>query len=185
MICLPTSACIIPGLIFGIAGDSMAGRYDIEEISSRKKRSLLYKRMIASVWLQRLHPVIYQISSAFKAVNVAFGTLPFTTATAGETWLLFLQDAYQKSSQKFRKKAVQLVSTRWPFWLPTCSGTDYYFPVGINLVKADDFSTWWFTIEVMGDSPYKVSPIPESFTRCSLECSNMLPGREIYTSISL
>lgn len=28
-------------------------------------------------------------------------------------------------------------------------------PVGINLVKADDFSTWWFTIEVMGESIYQ------------------------------
>ncbi|KAF7367436.1 putative ubiquitin-conjugating enzyme E2 W [Mycena sanguinolenta] len=28
-------------------------------------------------------------------------------------------------------------------------------PVGINLVKADDFSTWWFTIEVMGESLYQ------------------------------
>ncbi|KAE9409386.1 UBC-like protein [Gymnopus androsaceus JB14] len=27
-------------------------------------------------------------------------------------------------------------------------------PVGIDLVKADDFSTWWFTIEVMGESLY-------------------------------
>ncbi|KAF7319736.1 UBIQUITIN-CONJUGAT-2 domain-containing protein [Mycena kentingensis (nom. inval.)] len=25
-------------------------------------------------------------------------------------------------------------------------------PVGIELVKADDFETWWFTIEVMGES---------------------------------
>jgi hypothetical protein len=29
--------------------------------------------------------------------------------------------------------------------------------IGINLVKADDFETWWFTIEVMGESQYKVS----------------------------
>jgi len=28
-------------------------------------------------------------------------------------------------------------------------------PVGIELVKADDFATWWFTIEVMGESQYK------------------------------
>ncbi|GLB36583.1 putative ubiquitin-conjugating enzyme family protein [Lyophyllum shimeji] len=28
-------------------------------------------------------------------------------------------------------------------------------PVGINLVKADDFSTWLFTIEVMGESLYQ------------------------------
>ncbi|KIY45279.1 UBC-like protein [Fistulina hepatica ATCC 64428] len=28
-------------------------------------------------------------------------------------------------------------------------------PVGITLVKADDFSTWWFDIEVMGESLYK------------------------------
>ncbi|PFH54696.1 hypothetical protein AMATHDRAFT_134247 [Amanita thiersii Skay4041] len=28
-------------------------------------------------------------------------------------------------------------------------------PTGINLVKADDFEIWWFTIEVMGDSIYK------------------------------
>ncbi|KAF8976311.1 ubiquitin-conjugating enzyme/RWD-like protein [Cyathus striatus] len=28
-------------------------------------------------------------------------------------------------------------------------------PVGINLVKADDFATWWFTIEVMGESLYQ------------------------------
>ncbi|KAH0590195.1 hypothetical protein H2248_000368 [Termitomyces sp. 'cryptogamus'] len=28
-------------------------------------------------------------------------------------------------------------------------------PVGITLVKADDFETWWFTIEVMGESLYK------------------------------
>jgi ubiquitin-conjugating enzyme E2 W len=27
---------------------------------------------------------------------------------------------------------------------------------GITLVKADDFETWFFTIEVMGDSLYKV-----------------------------
>ncbi|KXN89803.1 Ubiquitin-conjugating enzyme E2 W [Leucoagaricus sp. SymC.cos] len=29
-------------------------------------------------------------------------------------------------------------------------------PVGIKLVKADDFEIWWFTIEVMGESQYKV-----------------------------
>ncbi|KAG5651822.1 hypothetical protein H0H81_007294 [Sphagnurus paluster] len=29
-------------------------------------------------------------------------------------------------------------------------------PVGITLVKADDFLTWWFTIEVMGESLYEV-----------------------------
>ncbi|KAK7064776.1 porphobilinogen deaminase, dipyromethane cofactor binding domain-containing protein [Favolaschia claudopus] len=29
------------------------------------------------------------------------------------------------------------------------------FNLGINLVKADDFATWWFTIEVMGESLYK------------------------------
>ncbi|KAJ7630417.1 ubiquitin-conjugating enzyme/RWD-like protein [Roridomyces roridus] len=28
-------------------------------------------------------------------------------------------------------------------------------PVGIKLVKADDFATWWFTIEVMGESLYQ------------------------------
>ncbi|CAK5280010.1 unnamed protein product [Mycena citricolor] len=28
-------------------------------------------------------------------------------------------------------------------------------PVGINLLKADDFATWWFTIEVMGESVYQ------------------------------
>ena len=28
-------------------------------------------------------------------------------------------------------------------------------PVGIELFKADDFATWWFTIEVMGESQYK------------------------------
>ncbi|KAG6837218.1 hypothetical protein H0H93_013086 [Arthromyces matolae] len=28
-------------------------------------------------------------------------------------------------------------------------------PVGIALVKADDFETWWFSIEVMGESLYK------------------------------
>jgi len=28
-------------------------------------------------------------------------------------------------------------------------------PVGIKLVKADDFEVWWFTIEVMGESLYK------------------------------
>jgi len=28
-------------------------------------------------------------------------------------------------------------------------------PVGINLVQADDFSTWLFSIEVMGESLYK------------------------------
>ncbi|KAJ3973268.1 ubiquitin-conjugating enzyme/RWD-like protein [Lentinula raphanica] len=28
-------------------------------------------------------------------------------------------------------------------------------PVGINLVQADDFSTWLFTLEVMGESLYK------------------------------
>ncbi|KAG6902992.1 hypothetical protein C0995_008565 [Termitomyces sp. Mi166 len=29
-------------------------------------------------------------------------------------------------------------------------------PIGIDLVKADDFETWWFTIEVMGESLYKL-----------------------------
>jgi ubiquitin-conjugating enzyme E2 W len=36
---------------------------------------------------------------------------------------------------------------------------------GINLLKADDFSTWWFTIEVMGDSLYQVLlvfPVPDA-----------------------
>ncbi|KAJ3541273.1 hypothetical protein NMY22_g3952 [Coprinellus aureogranulatus] len=28
-------------------------------------------------------------------------------------------------------------------------------PVGIELLKADDFATWWFSIEVMGESLYK------------------------------
>ncbi|KAK7468500.1 hypothetical protein VKT23_003006 [Stygiomarasmius scandens] len=28
-------------------------------------------------------------------------------------------------------------------------------PVGIELVKADDFTCWWFTIEVMGESLYQ------------------------------
>ncbi|KAF8060961.1 ubiquitin-conjugating enzyme/RWD-like protein [Lyophyllum atratum] len=28
-------------------------------------------------------------------------------------------------------------------------------PVGITLVKADDLATWWFTIEVMGESQYQ------------------------------
>nr|GAT46027.1 predicted protein [Mycena chlorophos] len=28
-------------------------------------------------------------------------------------------------------------------------------PVGIKLLKADDFETWWFSIEVMGESLYK------------------------------
>ncbi|KAF9535780.1 ubiquitin-conjugating enzyme/RWD-like protein [Crepidotus variabilis] len=28
-------------------------------------------------------------------------------------------------------------------------------PVGINLLKADDFQTWFFTLEVMGDSLYQ------------------------------
>ena len=28
-------------------------------------------------------------------------------------------------------------------------------PVGITLVKADDLETWWFTIEVMGESLYQ------------------------------
>jgi len=28
-------------------------------------------------------------------------------------------------------------------------------PVGINLIKADDFSTWLFTVEVMGESLYQ------------------------------
>jgi len=28
-------------------------------------------------------------------------------------------------------------------------------PVGIKLVKAEDFATWWFTIEVMGESLYE------------------------------
>ncbi|KAF8887744.1 ubiquitin-conjugating enzyme/RWD-like protein [Infundibulicybe gibba] len=28
-------------------------------------------------------------------------------------------------------------------------------PVGITLIKADDFATWWFTIEVMGESLYQ------------------------------
>jgi len=28
-------------------------------------------------------------------------------------------------------------------------------PVGIKLVKADDFEVWWFTIEVMGESLYR------------------------------
>lgn len=28
-------------------------------------------------------------------------------------------------------------------------------PVGISLLKADDFATWWFSIEVMGESLYQ------------------------------
>lgn len=31
---------------------------------------------------------------------------------------------------------------------------------GIELVKAEDFGTWWFTIEVMGDSLYQVCGTP-------------------------
>lgn len=30
---------------------------------------------------------------------------------------------------------------------------------GINLLKADDFQTWFFTIEVKGDSLYEVSSV--------------------------
>lgn len=31
--------------------------------------------------------------------------------------------------------------------------------VGIELLKADDFVTWWFSIEVMGESLYQVRAI--------------------------
>lgn len=34
--------------------------------------------------------------------------------------------------------------------------SNYRFILGITLVKADDFATWWFTIEVMGESLYQV-----------------------------
>lgn len=33
---------------------------------------------------------------------------------------------------------------------------DLICAAGITLVKADDFATWWFTIEVMGESLYQV-----------------------------
>ena len=36
-------------------------------------------------------------------------------------------------------------------------GCSIFYDQGINLVQADDFLTWLFTIEVMGESLYPVS----------------------------
>jgi ubiquitin-conjugating enzyme E2 W len=36
-------------------------------------------------------------------------------------------------------------------------GCSFFCDEGINLVQADDFLTWLFTIEVMGESLYPVS----------------------------
>lgn len=54
---------------------------------------------------------------------------------------------------------------------------------GIKLIKADDFETWWFTIEVMGESQYKVLFHLPYCTRPD-HSLNVMTGRNIHSSIS-
>lgn len=47
-------------------------------------------------------------------------------------------------------------------------------PAGIKLIKADDFKTWWFTIEVMGESLYAVRPTPLLLLRASIQGQELI-----------
>ena len=62
-------------------------------------------------------------------------------------------------------------------------------PQGIQLVKADDFETWYFTIEVMGESLYKVAENIPAFClrRCMLMINRGGPptGRGLHAQIQI
>ena len=55
---------------------------------------------------------------------------------------------------------------------------------GIKLVKADDFETWWFTIEVMGESLYKVSG-SLAFHNAELMKAATTTGRGVHAPIPI
>lgn len=77
------------------------------------------------------------------------------SANCSSSWGPYQPDDSEKNYQKYVRKDVLLVSRA--FIHASLSIIIFVTEAGINLVKADDFETWWFTIEVMGESLYKVS----------------------------
>jgi hypothetical protein len=49
-------------------------------------------------------------------------------------------------------------------------------PTGINLVSADDFETWYFTVEVFGESLYQVSFLAFPFLESAQHQNRIAPG---------
>jgi hypothetical protein len=53
--------------------------------------------------------------------------------------------------------------------------------IGITLLSADDFETWFFSIEVLGESLYQVRALISEF----LDSYRFLLGRGIQVDVSL
>lgn len=71
------------------------------------------------------------------------------------------------SSRRLRKELSEIHAEGCPCGSSFCLNLAHVFTpqhVGINLLSADDFETWFFSIEVLGESLYQVSP---HHTSCS------------------
>jgi len=142
-------------LVIGIASDSVAERW-----RHGKKSNFDLLRDIY------LCCVVFGTASRLAAQQRLCVVFPWPRSPLGVS---------RRSSLKSTSKGVQLVR-KYARAFPLIWAT----PPGINVIQADDFETWYFSLEVFGDSLYKVGP---SMSFSQSPALTRLQGRSIYPEV--